>query len=648
MIESRTVKYSLLERVNSPEELKELKLQELPILAEEVRKFLLDNIPKTGGHLSSNLGSVEFTIALHYVFDSPKDKIIWDTGHQAYTHKLLTGRREKFPQLRQLGGLSGFLKREESIHDIYGAGHASTSIACALGFNNADDTNWTIAVIGDSALTGGLALTALNNACLAKRRFMVVLNDNGMGIDKNVGTIARYLSTIKSKPPARKLNALLRKTISRLPFGEPTFRNIYNHIKDYFFYFFMPGTKGAIFEELGFSYFGPFNGHDVIGLVKLLNALKKIEDEPIFLHVITKKGKGFAPSEKSPTKWHGVSAGTILVEEEGEIIKQSQEKKATKTFTEVLADTLVELAAVNQNIVAITAAMPTGTGLSKFAGLFPDRFYDVGISEDFAVVLACGLALQGKRPVCAIYSTFLQRAFDQLIHDVAIQNIPVIFAIDRAGIVGEDGETHMGIFDISFLRMIPNFTIMAPKDENELRSMFFTAVSNCDGPTAIRYPKGKALGVEITPNPDPIPIGSWDTLRRGTDVAILAVGPLNYEALRAADILERSGISTSVINARFIKPMDEKLLRYIIANYPLVVTLEEHVVSGGFGAGVLENCVREKVEPLPRFELIGLPDKFIEQGDQVSLRKKYGLTAESISSLILERLKYKEKDFKVV
>jgi len=638
----------LLEKVNSPEDLKKLKLKELPRLAEELRAFLLQSVTKTGGHLSSNLGTVELAIALHYVFDSPQDKIIWDTGHQAYVHKILTGRKHLFPSLRQLDGLSGFLKREESEHDIYGAGHASTSIAAALGFNNADCNHWTISVIGDGALTGGLAWTAINNVCLAKNKFLVILNDNGMSIDANVGAIARYLSAIKSRPPARKLNKLLRQTISRLPFGEPTFKNIYNHLKDFIFYFFMPGTKGAIFEELGFSYFGPFNGHDVIGLVKLLTALKKIEDEPLLLHVITKKGKGFEPAEKKPTKWHGVSAGTLLTEEEGEALPAQTQMRSTRTFTEIFADTLTELAASHKDIVAITAAMPSGTGLTKFAELFPDRFYDVGISEDFAVVFACGLALSGKRPICAIYSTFLQRAFDQLVHDVGIQKIPVIFAIDRAGLVGADGETHQGIFDVGYLRLIPNFVVMIPKDENELRKMILTAYLYREGPIAFRYPRDNALGVEISAKLEPIPIGSWEELRAGKDVAIVAAGPLNYEALRAAEVLAKEGVSAAVYNARFVKPLDENLLAEILSRFKMVATLEENVITGSLTSAILEFALSLGKHPLPTILPMALPDKFIEQGSQSQLRKRYGLTADDLVKKVMSQLKPAQVEFKVV
>ncbi len=648
MIKFDSMAFPLLGKIDSPDALKKLTVNELPLLAKEIRDFLLESLPKTGGHLSSNLGTVELAIALHYVFDSPKDRIIWDTGHQAYTHKILTGRAEAFETLRKLDGISGFLKREESPHDIYGAGHASTGIASAIGFNNADDTDWTIVVVGDNALTGGVALAAINNLSLVKRRFMVILNDNGMGIDPNVGTIARYLSGIKSKASARKLNRLLRQTISRLPYGEPTFKNIYNHIKDFIFYFFMPGTKGVIFEELGFSYFGPFNGHDVVGLVKLLGSLRKIEDEPLLLHVITKKGKGFAPAEEKPTKWHGVSAGTLLREEEGEVIVESSARKVTKTFTEVFADTLLELSARNEEIVAVTAAMPTGTGLSKFAEVFPDRFFDVGICEDFAVVYSCGLALGGRRPVCAIYSTFLQRAFDQLVHDVGIQKVPIIFAIDRSGLVGEDGETHQGVFDLAYLRIIPNFTIMVPKDENELRRMLFTAVDYKGGPVAIRYPRGKCIGVELQDSPELIPIGSWEVLKSGGDVSILAVGPIAYDALEASALLEAEGISVSVVNARFVKPVDESMLSTILSRFPLVVTLEEHVMSGGFGSAVLEFGSKRRIHPPPRIEVIALPDKFVEHGSQRELRIRYGLTAEAIAETISRIVKPAGREFRVV
>ena len=503
------MEYKLLNGIASPSDLKRLPVEALPTLAGEIRHFLVENVTRTGGHLASNLGIVELTIALHYVFDSPNDRLIWDTGHQSYVHKLLTGRKEGFENLRQLNGMSGFPKPEESEHDAFCAGHASTSIAAALGFNNADDRNWTIAVIGDGALTGGLALTGINNADLARKRFLVILNDNGMSIDPNVGTMARYLSTIKTKASPRAINQALRRVITRVfgPTSAP--RNLYERMKDNIFYFFMPRTsQGVVFEELGFSYFGPYNGHDVASLVKLFTALKHIPDEPLLAHIITRKGCGFGPAESSPEKWHGVSEHTPLGVEEGRIDKPNDEdRRAVSTYTEVFVDTLLELAPEHPKMVAITAAMPSGTGLRKFGEAHPDRFYDVGISEEFAVTFACGLARGGKLPICAIYSTFLQRAFDQLIHDAALQKLPVVFALDRGGIVGADGETHQGIFDLSYLRMIPGFTVMAPKDEEELRRMIVTALA-ANGPVAVRFPRGKALGVELSAHPQPIPIGS--------------------------------------------------------------------------------------------------------------------------------------------
>lgn len=621
----------LLASIDSPADLKRLPLKQLPTLAEEIREFLLENVPKTGGHLASNLGVVELTLAFHYVFDSPGDRLVWDTGHQGYVHKLLTGRQSAFPTLRQLDGISGFLRPDESPHDVYGAGHASTSVAAALGMNNADNTGWTVAVIGDGALTGGLALAALNNSCLARKRFLVVLNDNGMSIAPSVGTIARYLSSIKARPPARKLNKLLREAISRLPGGKTTLRNIYNHLKDFFFYFFLPGNRPLVFEELGYSYFGPFDGHNVVGLVKVLRALERIEDEPLLLHVITQKGRGYAPAEELPTRWHGISAGTSVGQEEGTLPRpQEQSRRAVKSYAEIFVDVLIELARKHPELVAITAAMPAGTGLSKFAEVFPERFYDVGISEDFAVTFACGLAIAGKRPVCAIYSTFLQRAFDQILHDAALQKLPLIFAIDRAGIVGHDGETHQGIFDLSYLRMIPGLTVMAPKDEEELSRMLVTALSYRKGPVAIRYPRGSAIGVELSAHPEPLTIGAWEELRTGGEICILATGSMVAEALKAAEQLEREGVEIGVINARFVKPLDEPMLSRVLTRSRYVLTAEENVLSGGFGSAVLEFAARFVPRYRAEIETVALPDKFIEHGSQEELRRRYGLTADAL------------------
>ncbi|OPX23578.1 MAG: 1-deoxy-D-xylulose-5-phosphate synthase [Planctomycetales bacterium 4484_113] len=639
----------MLARISCPADLKRLPVKELPALAEEIRQFLLESVPRTGGHLASNLGVVELTLALHYVFDSPVDRLVFDTGHQGYVHKLLTGRRSAFSSLRQIDGISGFLRPEESPHDVYGAGHASTSVAAALGMNNADDSNWTVAIIGDGALSGGLALAALNNSYLARQRFLVVLNDNGMSIDPSVGTIARYLSAIKARPPARRLNQLLRRAIARLPGGRSTLRNIYNHLKDFFFYFFLPGDRGVVFEELGYSYFGPFDGHNVVGLVKFLRALKRIEDEPLLLHVITRKGRGYAPAERRPTRWHGISAGTPVGEEEGTVPRpQESGQRAVKSYAEVFVDTLIELARKHPELVAITAAMPSGTGLRKFAEVFPDRFYDVGISEDFAITFACGLAIAGKRPVCAIYSTFLQRAFDQLVHDAAIQELPLILAIDRGGIVGHDGETHQGIFDLSYVRMIPGFVMMAPKDEEELRRMLVTAVLYREGPVAIRYPRGSATGVELSAEPQPLHIGEWEELRSGGDVYILAVGSMVSEAMRAADRLKAEGIPVGVVNARFVKPLDEALLLRVLQRCRYVLTIEENVLSGGFGSAVLEFAMRLRGGRSARVEAIALPDSFVECGDQQELRCRYGLTADTLIGHIHSHLGKTSRELEVV
>jgi len=464
-----------------------------------------------------------------------------------------------------------------------------------------------------------------------------------------VGTIARHLSSIKARQPARRLNHLLRGVISRLPGGKTTLRNVYNHLKDFFFYFFLPSSRAVVFEELGYSYFGPFDGHNVVGLVKLLGALKRIEDEPLLLHVITRKGRGYAPAEMRPTRWHGISAGTPVGEEEGTLPRpQEKGRRAVKSYAEIFVDTLIDLARKHPELVAITAAMPSGTGLIKFAELFPDRFYDVGISEDFAVTFACGLAAAGKRPVCAIYSTFLQRAFDQILHDAAIQKLPLVLAIDRAGIVGHDGETHQGIFDLSYLRMIPGLVVMAPRDEEELRRMLVTALMYRDGPVAIRYPRGPAAGVELSADPRPLTIGTWEGLRSGADAMILAVGPMVSEALRAAEQLEGRGISVGVVDARFVKPLDEAMLSRILSRSEYVLTVEENVLSGGFGSAVLEFAARVPREHRASVETIALPDKFVEHGSRAELRIRYGLTSDALVERMALHLGKAARELEVV
>jgi 1-deoxy-D-xylulose-5-phosphate synthase len=650
MIESRQVEPGILETINSPEDLKRLPESRLPELAEEIRRFLLQSVTKTGGHLASNLGTVELTLALHYVFDSPRDRLVWDTGHQAYAHKLLTGRREGFSRLRQLDGLSGFPSPKESAHDAFGTGHASTSIAAALGLNNADDSHWTIAVIGDGALTGGLALTGLNNSSLARKRFIVVLNDNGMSIDANVGTIARHLSNIKARPSPRWLNRALRGAISRVFGGESWFRRIYEKVKDSIFYFFIPRrSRGVLFEEMGLSYFGPYDGHNVISLVRLFKSLKRIDDEPLLVHMITQKGHGYAPAEDSPTQWHGISAGTPLrVEDDSIVVPADNERRSVKSYTEVFADTMIELAGKYPDIVAITAAMPSGTGLKKFGEVYPDRFYDVGISEEFAVTFACGLAHGGKRPVCAIYSTFMQRAFDQLLHDAALQELPVVFALDRGGIVGADGETHQGVFDLSYLRMIPNFTVMVPKDEEELRRMLLTALEHRSGPCAIRYPRESGLGVPMPKEIRPLEIGTWELLREGEQVAVLALGTMVPVALEAAKLLEKSGLNPAVVNARFVRPMDAGMLLSLAKRCRLLVTVEENVACGGFGSGVVEYLSQKMGDAMPRVRIIGLPDKFVEHGGNRELRERYGLSAIGVTAAVLCEQESAEQRLKIV
>ncbi|MCH7472589.1 1-deoxy-D-xylulose-5-phosphate synthase [bacterium] len=628
------LRLELLDGIDSPADLKKLDKRQLPKLAAEIREFLLATLDETGGHFGANLGTVELIIALHYVFDSPNDAIVFDVGHQAYPHKILTGRRGGFSTLRMLDGMSGFLRRDESEHDIYGAGHASTALPAALGISAArswDDKRWVVAVVGDGAMTGGLTLAGLNNSGLAKGRLLVVLNDNGMSIAPNVGTMSRYLSRLKARPGAQRLNRVLKRISGSLPLIRSHGSNLYDKLKKAVHYFWMPQAQQAIFDLLGFNYYGPFDGHNVNGLVSLLKMIKSWEphpdSSPVLIHVVTEKGHGFKPAEMDPYKWHAAKPQTIKLNG-----RKTKKPSSTKSYTQVFAEALIEQFREYPEAVAITAAMPDGTGLDKVAAVYPSRVYDVGICEEFAVNFACGLAVAGKRPICAIYSTFLQRALDQLIHDVGIQKLPVIFALDRGGLAGADGETHQGVFDLTYLRMIPNFVVMAPKDENELRNMLKTALEYKGGPIAFRYPRGNALGVALDETAKPIPIGSWEVLREGGDVAILAVGHQVMEANNAAQTLAAEGTECTVVNCRFVKPMDEKLLRSIARKHGRIVTAEENVLKGGFGEGVLSWLAEHGFAP--RVERIGACDQFIPHGGQAPLRARYNLDERAIADAV--------------
>ena len=616
-----------LKMVNSPEDLKKLKISHLKALAEEIRSYIIDVVSKNGGHLAPNLGVVELTLALHYVFNSPKDKIIWDVGHQCYTHKIITGRGDQFPTLRKYNGLAGFPKRSESSHDILDTGHSSTSISAALGLVTAlrmkGEEGKVIAVIGDGSITAGLAFEALNNAGYRKEDLIVILNDNEMCISPSVGALSSFVSRKLTGNLARFIKREIEKMAHKFPGGE----SVISLLKKGEDIFKMAITPGALFTALNFEYIGPVDGHDLETLIEILENIKRMKG-PILFHVITQKGKGYPYAEKDPETFHGVGPFEIKT---GKILKSNE----APSYTEVFGKTILRLAEMEPKIVAITAAMRLGTGLKAFSEKYPDRFFDVGICEQHAVTFATGLALGGYIPVCAIYSTFLQRAYDQIIHDVALNNVKVIFAIDRGGLVGEDGPTHHGSFDLSYLRLIPNLTIMAPKDENELQHMLYS-VLKYPGPVAIRYPRSAGEGVELDWEFKEIPLGKAELIKDGKDLTIIAIGNLVYQALKAAEDLEKENISIAVINARFIKPLDEDLILDFAKKTGKIITVEENTLIGGFGSAVCELLADRNV-PV-KIKRIGLPDKFIEHGDLKTLKRKYGLTSETLKKIALELL----------
>ncbi|MCX8041211.1 MAG: 1-deoxy-D-xylulose-5-phosphate synthase [Thermodesulfobacteriaceae bacterium] len=605
-----------------------MKISHLRALAQEIRDLITEVVSKNGGHLAPNLGVVELSLALHYVFDSPKDKIIWDVGHQCYTHKILTGRRELFPTLRTYQGLAGFPKRAESIHDILDTGHSSTSISAGLGIATAlrlkKKEGKVIAVIGDGAITAGLAFEGLNNAGFQRENLIVILNDNEMSISPNVGALSSFISKRLTGNLARFLKKELEKFVPKFPGGE----NLLHLLKKGEDILKSALTPGALFTVLNFEYIGPVDGHDLETLIEILGNIKKMEG-PIVFHVLTKKGKGYPFAEKDPETFHGVGPFEV---KSGKIIKSLNEPPS---YTEIFGKTLLRLAEMEPHLVAITAAMRLGTGLKAFSEKYPERFFDVGICEQHAVTFAAGLALEGLIPVCAIYSTFLQRAFDQIIHDVALNNLKVIFAIDRGGLVGEDGATHHGTLDLSYLRLIPNLIVMAPKDENELQHMLYSALKY-PNPVAIRYPRGPGQGVSLDWEFKEIPLGISEILKEGKEIALLAIGHLVYPCLRAAYELEKKGISVAVINSRFVKPLDEKTILEVAKKIPCLITVEENTLIGGFGSAVAEFLLERGFKG--KFKRIALPDKFIEHGELGILRKKYGLDSEGIKQEILKCL----------
>ena len=615
----------LLDSIDNPCDLKKLRMDELTVLAEELREMIIEVVSKNGGHLASSLGAVELAVCLHYVFNTPEDKIIWDVGHQAYAHKILTGRRDSFRTLRQAGGISGFPRICESPYDAFGAGHASTSISAALGIAAARDLGCgrekVIAVLGDGSLTGGLAFEGMNNTRDRMKNLIVVLNDNEMPISKNVGAMAHYLNKIITSPIYNIVKRDVEFIVQRIPaIGQRMVgraRRLEESVKSLI-------VPGALFEELGFRYFGPVDGHNIHELIHILRTLRSIE-QPVFLHVLTKKGKGYPPAERQPDRFHGASPFKI---ETGEL------KKAPKadTYTDIFGKAMIRAAEANEKVVGISAAMRLGTGLDEFADRYPGRFFDVGIAEGHAVTFAAGMATRGMRPVVAVYSTFLQRAYDQVVHDVCLQKLPVVFALDRAGVVGQDGATHMGAFDISYLRHIPNLVIMQPADGSELEEMLAFALDH-EGPAVIRYPRAKSNHVDRGGARRPIELGRWERLRDGKGVAIIALGTMVSCALEAADLLKGYGIEAAVINARFIKPLDEEALTGMAAEFGSLVTVEENALAGGFGSSVLE-FLSDRGPSGVEVCRLGLPDRFVEHGSRDKILDNLGLSADGIAEAV--------------
>ena len=604
---------TLLSQIDSPDDLRQLDKKQLPQLADEIRSLIIDSVQQTGGHISSNLGVIELTLALHYVFNTPEDRFVWDVGHQSYVHKIITGRRDQMHTMRQPGGLSGFPKRSESNYDTFGVGHSSTSISAALGMAIAaqadNSSRRSVAIIGDGALTAGQAYEALAHAGDLSANLLVILNDNEMSISKNVGGMSNYLARLLSGKFYTSAREGSKKVLEKIPPAWEIARRAEEHVKG----MIIPGT---LFEEMGFNYIGPIDGHDLDTLITTLGNMRDRKG-PQFLHVVTKKGKGFEPAEQQPGKYHGVSPA-------------NGSKAAGPSYTQVFGQWLCDMAKISEDLIGITPAMCDGSGLNDFAEQYPDRYFDVGIAEQHAVTLAAGIACEGKKPVVAIYSTFLQRAYDQLIHDVAIQNLPVLFAIDRAGLVGADGPTHAGTFDLSYLRCIPNMVVMAPADENECRQMLTTGYQ-FNGPSAVRYPRGSGIGAKINLELTTIDIGKAEIKRQGQKVAILAFGSMVYPALEAAEIL-----NATAVNMRFVKPLDTALIDQLVQSHDVLVTVEENAVKGGAGSGINEylHTIRNNIPVIN----LGLPDKFIDHGNHQQMLSDCGLDAQGIIDTVKTHL----------
>ena len=611
----------ILDSINQPADLRGLSLEQLQTLAAELRDELVGRISLNGGHLASSLGAVELSIALHRVFDSPTDKILWDVGHQSYAHKLLTGRRDRFATIRQQGGLSGFTDPTESIHDAFVGGHASNSISAALGMALARDLSGgkyhVIAVIGDAALTGGMAVEAINHWGQVGSRMIVVLNDNGMAISPSVGALSRSLNRMRLDPRYEAAKRKAKATFAHLPFGQPAW-TVGKRLKGRVKRVLIPG---ALWEAFGFTYVGPVDGHDIKSLEAALTRARDYETKPTFVHVITKKGKGYPPAEEDAVTFHGIAPSTVSVGN-------------GPSYSQVFGQTVLRLMRENPRVVAITAAMLDGTGMASTGREFPQRVFDVGICEQHAVTLAGGLATKGFIPIVAIYSTFLQRAYDQIVHDVCIQNLPVVFAIDRAGIVGDDGRTHQGTLDLSYLGCIPGLTVAAPKDENELQHLIFTG-TRANRPMAIRYPRGSGPGSALDPDLHEIAIGQGEVLRSGGDIAILALGTTVYPSLEAAQVLSEKGVDCTVINARFAKPLDADLIVETAKKVKRVLTVEENTLAGGFGSAVLQLLQARSLRDV-QVRCLGIPDEFVEHASQPFLRAKYALDASGIASQIVD------------
>lgn len=625
-----TVDYSVLSQVNYPSDLRKLSIAELNTLAREIRNYIITTVASTGGHLASSLGTVELTLALHCVFNTPEDKLIWDVGHQSYTHKIITGRKEQFSTLRRKGGISGFPKREESVYDAFNVGHSGTSIAAAAAFAEAQclkgEQHKTIAVIGDGSMTTGIAFEALNWSGDRNKDLIIVLNDNEMSISPNVGAMSSYLNRIMTGDRVTKFRGELKNFLKSIPSVGEQILKFSKQIEESVKTFVVPG---ALFEELGFTYVGPLEGHRLDYLIKNFENVKKLKG-PVLVHVITQKGRGYKFAEKNSPTYHGIAPFDV---ETGLTIPSTNK---APSYTEVFGKTLIELAASDSRIVAVTAAMCEGTGLDQFGREFPKRLYDVGIAEQLAVTFAAGLAIERFLPVVAIYSTFLQRAYDQILHDVCLQKLPVIFAVDRAGFVGEDGATHQGLFDLSYLRNLPHMIMMAPKDENELRHMLKTAIG-CGSPVSIRYPRGKGFGLPLDNELSSLPMGKGEVLQGGSDLAIIAVGVTVHPALAAARKLADEGLRVKVINARFIKPLDAELILSTAASVKKILTIEENVLAGGFGSAVLELLAQNSVAGVT-VRRLGVNDQFVEHATQAQMRAQYGLDEEGILRAAREML----------